>query len=177
MTEAFEISFRPLSDDDLPRLHTWLNDSAVVRWWEGRDVTWEAVVRDYGSGRVTLVEHWLALLNDAPLGWIQCYCAKDAEEGEAYHWTDHLDLERTGGIDYFVGDETHRGRGVGSAMIRAFVKEVVFAQHPEWDFAAAGPFAANIPSWKALQKAGFQRRATLEDGEGTCVLMVTERPT
>lgn len=30
------ITFRPLNDD-LPVLHGWLNDPAVVQWWEGDD--------------------------------------------------------------------------------------------------------------------------------------------
>ena len=43
------ITFRRLVDADLPMLHGWLNDPKVVEWWEGDDVSWEAVVRDYGS--------------------------------------------------------------------------------------------------------------------------------
>jgi hypothetical protein len=39
------IEFRALTDADLPLLHRWLNEPGVVQWWEGEDVTWEAVVR------------------------------------------------------------------------------------------------------------------------------------
>jgi RimJ/RimL family protein N-acetyltransferase len=175
MPDTFEITFRPLEDEDLPLLYRWLNDPAVILWWEGRDVSRDAVVRDYGSDHKSAVEHWMALIDGEPLGWIQCYCAKHAEDGETYHWADHVDLEQTGGIDYLVGNAARRGQGVGSTMIRAFVTDIVFARHPAWQFAAAGPFEANIPSWKALEKAGFRRRATLNDDDGACVLMVIER--
>lgn len=175
MKTPFDITFRPLDDDDLPRLHAWLNDPEVVRWWEGRDVSWEAVRRDYGAAKPQSVEHWIGLLAGEPLGWIQCYCAQDAETSETYYWRTHLDLERTGGIDYLVGDASNRGRGVGAAMIRAFVHDVVFPRHPEWNCVAAGPFEANGRSWKALEKAGFRRRATLADEDGACALMVLER--
>lgn len=167
--------FRRLRDDDLPFLHRWLNDPAVVRWWEGTDVSWPAVERRYGSGNTSGVEQWIALVDDEPIGWLQCYSAADVADREAYYWREHLDLDRTAGIDYLVGEGARRGRGTGSAMIRAFVRDVVFARHPQWDHAAAGPFEANPASWKALQKAGFRRVATLRDEAGPCVLMVADR--
>jgi acetyl esterase/lipase len=37
---VMEVTFRRLTDDDLPLLHDWLNESGVVRWWEGDDVSW-----------------------------------------------------------------------------------------------------------------------------------------
>ena len=43
------LRLRPLTDDDLPVLHAWLNEPGVVWWWEGDDVSWEAVVRDYAA--------------------------------------------------------------------------------------------------------------------------------
>jgi len=170
-----DITFRPLEDGDLRRMHHWLNDPAVVEWWEGEDVSWPAVVSDYGPGHGDPVEHWLALLDGEPLGWIQCYGAADMIEEETYYWADHVELATTAGIDYLVGEATERGRGIGSAMIRAFVRDVVFPQHPEWTLAAAGPFEANVASWKALEKAGFRRLATLDDEEGACVLMAASR--
>lgn len=174
-TRTLDISFRPLHDDDLPMMHGWLNDPAVVKWWEGVDVSWPAVVARYGSGRSSEIEHWIALAEGDPLGWLQCYSAADVAEEEAYYWRGHIELRETAGIDYLVGQVTRRQRGTGSAMIRAFVQDVVFARHPEWRRAAAGPFEANVPSWRALEKAGFRRVATLDDEAGPCVLMVADR--
>jgi RimJ/RimL family protein N-acetyltransferase len=170
-----DITFRPLRDDDLPLMHRWLNDPAVVQWWEGADVSWPAVVSRYGPGHSAVVEHWIALLAGDPLGWMQCYCAADVAKREAYYWRGHLELRETAGIDYLVGEATRRARGIGSAMIRTFVRDVVFARHPEWAFAAAGPFEANVASWRALEKAGFRRLATLDDEDGSCVLMLANR--
>lgn len=169
------IHFRALGDDDLPLLHSWLNQPAVVRWWEGVDVSWPGVLCRYGSGNSPLIEHWIALRDGDPLGWAQCYCAADVAEEEAYYWHSHLDLGKTAGIDYLVGEPTLRNQGTGSAMVSAFVRDVVFAQHPEWAFAAAAPFEANVASWRALEKAGFHRLAVLDDEEGPCVLMVIRR--
>ena len=72
-----EVTVRRLTDDDLPLLHGWLNQPDVVRWWEGDDVSWEGVLRDYGAASEEPAEHWIALLEGEPVGWIQCYAWAD----------------------------------------------------------------------------------------------------
>ena len=171
---AVDLGFRPLGDADLPMLHGWLNEPGVVRWWEGDDVSWEAVARDYGSGADQHTEHWIATRNGAAMGWIQCYPAA-AEPGEAEPWW-ALGIDRSAaGIDYLVGDPTQRGRGVGSTMIRVFVAEVVFGLHPSWTQACAAPYAANEASWRALARAGFRFVGTIDDDAGPCRLMAIDR--
>lgn len=168
------LTFRVMTDADLLLLHDWLNDPIVVRWWEGADVSWLGVLRRYRDERPDWIEHWIALRDGEPIGWIQCYGAAEEAEGEAIYWRDHLDLERTAGIDYLVSAGA-RGGGTGSLMIRTFVHDVLFARHPEWHVVAAGPFEANAPSWRALERAGFRRRAMLDDPDGPCVLMAIDR--
>jgi len=108
------MTFRQLRHDDLSLMHRWLNDPAVVKWWEGVDVSWPAVVRRYGSGHSAAIEHWIALLEGEPFGWAQCYCAADVADEEAYHWRAHLELRETAGIDYLVGEPTRRNRDSAS---------------------------------------------------------------
>jgi RimJ/RimL family protein N-acetyltransferase len=170
-----DITFRPLTDDDLPLLHRWLNDPGVVRWWEGDDVSWEGVVRDYGGGGDGPEEHYLALLDGEPVGWIQC--------GSAAHWPDESAAWRAlgldpavAGIDYLVGEPAARGRSLGSRMIRAFVDDVVFGRHPGWTQAAADPDVDNVASWRALAKAGFRHVGDIPSGKGTGRLMAIDRP-
>jgi len=173
-----DVSFRPLTDDDLEMLHGWLNEPGVVAWWEGDDVSWDGVVGDYGSAgraeRGDRTEHWVAVVDGSDVGWIQCYPTTD-EPGEAQEWWD-LGVDRTAaGIDYLVAEPGARGRGVGSAMIRAFVVDVVFGRHSEWTQAAAAPFVANAASWKALRRAGFRHVADVESDDGAWSLHVIDR--
>ena len=176
VTDPVDVRFRRLTDDDLPMLHAWLNDPGIVRWWEGDDVSWEGVVRDYGSATTDPhLEHWLALVDGAPVGWIQCYpLAEEPEEAEPW-WA--LGVARdAAGIDYLIGEPGARGRGLGSAMIRAFVRDVVFARHPGWTQACAAPHEGNTASWRALEKAGFRFVGAVPDVAGRGRLMAIDRP-
>jgi aminoglycoside 6'-N-acetyltransferase len=150
-----DITFRRLTDDDLPTMHRWLNDPGVVQWWEGDDVSWEGVVRDYGSGCQDPTEHWIASSQDNDIGFIQCYAAADYPE-ESDSWFALGVDQAAAGIDYLLGDPAGRGHGLGSSMIRAFVTDVVFGQHPQWSQACAAPDVNNVASWRALEKAGFR---------------------
>ena len=169
-----EVVFRRLVDADLPMMHGWLNEPGVVRWWEGDDVSWEGVVRDYGSGCADRTEHWIALRAGRGLGWIQCYAAADEPE-ESARWSAHGVGPAAAGIDYLVGDPVDRGAGAGSTMIRAFVLDVVFGRHPEWTQVCAAPHPDNRASWRALEKAGFHFVGMVEDEHGPGRLMVADR--
>jgi aminoglycoside 6'-N-acetyltransferase len=169
-----QITFRPSTAADLPMLHRWLNEPGVVEWWEGDDVSWDSVVRDYGPDRDDGTEHWIAQLDGRDIGWIQCYAAKDSDD-EAAAWFPLGVDEQAAGIDYLLGEPVERGRGIGSAMIRAFADEIVFGRHPNWTQACASPYAANVASCRALEKAGFTFRGTVDDPDGSCSLMVLDR--
>ena len=169
-----DVSFRRLVDDDLPMLHRWLNEPGVVQWWEGDDVSWDNVVREYGSAQTDPVEFWIASIDGRDVGWIQCYAAADEPEECEPWWA--LCVDRTAaGIDYLVGEPVDRGAGVGSALIRTFVSDIVFGLHPEWTQACAAPYAANVASWRALEKAGFRFAGIVDDDAGPCRLMVAPR--
>ncbi len=169
-----DVSFRRLAGADLPMLHEWLNEPGVVQWWEGDDVSWEAVVRDYDPHADDTTEHWIALLDDRPIGWLQCYPAAH-EPDECALWLP-LGIDRAAaGIDYLVADPADRGRGVGTAIISAFVREVVFGLHPDWTQACASPFVANEASWRALERAGGHFVGIIDDGTGPCRLVTFDR--
>lgn len=169
-----DFTFRSLEDSDLSLLHSWLNEPGIVRWWEGDDVSWEGVVRDYGSANRDATEHWVASAAGRDIGWIQVWALADEPE-EAARWHRMGVGPAAAGIDYLVGDPANRGRGVGSAMIRSFVEKVVFGRHPGYRQVAAAPYAANIASWRALEKAGFRFLGEIEDKDGKCRLMVRGR--
>ncbi|MBV9664739.1 MAG: GNAT family N-acetyltransferase [Actinobacteria bacterium] len=169
-----EVTFRRLSDHDLPMLHRWLNEPSVVAWWEGDDVSWDAVVREYGTANPDPVEHWIASADGRDIGWIQC-CAAVDELDEIEPWRPFGVTDAAAGIDYLLGEPADRTRGLGSEMIRAFVRDVVFGLHPQYTQACAAPYEANVASWRALEKAGFRYAGTVADKDGPCRLMIADR--
>lgn len=173
-TQPQRFTFRRLTDADLSLMHRWLNEPGVLRWWEGDDVSWDGVVAKYGDGRSDTCEDWLAVLDGEPVGWLGCGAA--ADEPEEYAPWLGLGLDPTaGGIDYLVGDPAARGRGLGAAMIAAFVEQVAFGRHPGWTQAAANPLVANVASWRALASAGFRHVGDHDDPLGPCRLMAVDR--
>ena len=197
-TEPQKWNFRRLIDDDLPLLHRWLNEPGVVKFWEGDDVSWPAVVSDYGSPalRSTLatdhpdfdydaaesdydaehIEVYLAAYADEPTGWIQCYSVQDYDdEQEVQDWL-KLGFDETGaGIDYLIGDPSARGKGLGSEMIRTFIDVIVFDRHPDWTRAGASPQRSNVASCAALATAGLSLVGSFDDDLGPCDLYATHR--
>ena len=186
------IIFRPLEVDDLRLVHRWMNDPAALKWvCEVADMPWETLLSRFKSGlsftksrcsTPHTVEHWMALLvldddgeQPLPLGWAQTWCGADSARGESWEWRRHLKLGITGGIDYLIGEETSRGQGLGSAMIRSLVNDVVFANNPYWMYAAASCSVDNVASQRALEKAGLKKVADIHDNEGHFVLNAIHR--
>ena len=172
-----DVRFRRLTDDDLPLLHRWLNEPGIVQWWENDDVSWDGVVGDYGSAATEPTEYWIAAVDGRDVGWIQCYAVADyADEDEVQAWW-ALGVDRTAaGIDYLIGEPADRRRGTGTAVITAFVEAVVFGRHPGWTQVCASPVAANVASWRALEKAGFRHAGSFGSEFGDCKLMIRNAP-
>ena len=169
-----DVSFRRLTDGDLPLLHEWLNETGVARWWQGNDLSPEGVAGDYGSTNTDPTEHWIVSTEEGVLGWIALYLLPNSPDDLA-NW-EPLGVERSAaGIDYLIGDPSDRGRGLGAAMIRSFSDRVIFGMHPEVDQVCAAPYAANTGSCRALENAGFRLLGPVEESGGTTLLMLLER--
>ncbi len=175
-----DISFRLLENDDLELMHTWLNEPGVVEWWEGEDVSMPSITANYSPDRddADKIEHWIAVVEDEPVGWICCWRVLDGLS-ESKPWFPLGVEETAAGIDYLVGAPDRRGQGLGTAMIKAFAADVVFGKHPWFTQAVAGPYTANVPSCRALEKAGFEFLGSVNHpGEALdpCSVMMLKRP-
>ncbi len=153
------IAFRPLRREDFALLATWLAEPLVARWWN-HETTLEAIERDFGvavDGREP-TDVCVALLEEHPFGLIQRYAIAaypDYLKELAPVWRVPPGALS---IDYLVGEPDHRGRGLGSAMIAAFVARS-WAAFPAADDVVVPVSAGNRASWRALEAAGFARVA------------------
>ena len=114
-------------DDELEKYRSWVRGDG--------DPTLVFVVRHHGT----------------PLGFIQCYRIADHD---GYGLALALDAPAAG-IDLFIGEPGEIGKGHGPALIRAFLRDVVFRTY-DVDECVIGPSVKNASAIPAYEKAGFR---------------------
>lgn len=165
MVESSEekISFKSLSVDDLERLHKWLLSPHVKGWYDHGKQTFEDVEKKYtprikGESPTSCFQ---ILFNDTPIGQIQMYKINNYPE---YKQALQID-ENAAGVDLFIGEKEFQHKGLGSIIIRKFLKEFVFTKLAV-ESCIIAPHPNNIAAIKAYQKAGFKHIKTIVNPEG-----------
>jgi aminoglycoside 6'-N-acetyltransferase len=125
-------------------------------WWqEGFDT--QAIEERYGpvvDGRDP-TECFIVQRDGCPFGFIQRYRLIDNPD-----WMTSLAVAGTpddaAGIDFFIGVETLIGAGLGPEMIKGFVG-ATWLRYPQIGAIVVNVSPQNRRSWRALEKAGFER--------------------
>jgi aminoglycoside 6'-N-acetyltransferase len=133
-------------------LARWLAQPHVARWW-GPPPPLDAVAAKYlpRIEGLDLTEMWIVEIDAVSAGVIQSYRHTD--------YPDHdraVGIPNAVGIDYFL-DALHAGRGLASGVLHAFACHAL-ARYPDCEVCVATPAQANEPSWRSLERAGFERR-------------------
>jgi RimJ/RimL family protein N-acetyltransferase len=171
-TPPADIAFRPLAAGDLPLLHDWLARPHVVEWW-GAPPSLAEVEAHYTPTLAGAVPHWCYLAYDAarPIGFIQAY-APIGFHHEGW-WLEEHD-PRVRGIDQFLADPDALGRGLGTAMVRAFLARL-FAD-PAVTRVQTDPAPGNGRAIRCYEKAGFRAAGQVDTPDGHALLMYADRP-
>ncbi|WP_326687572.1 MULTISPECIES: GNAT family N-acetyltransferase [unclassified Streptomyces] len=155
---------------DLPLISAWMNDPAVAAFWElaGPERVTEAHLRPQleGDGRSVPC---LGVLDGAPMSYWELYRA-DLDPLARYCPTRPHDT----GIHLLIGGVAHRGRGVGTSLLRA-VADLVLDRRPLCSRVLAEPDVRNIPSVAAFLGAGFRLSAEVQLPAKRAALMVRDR--
>lgn len=145
-------TFRLLERSDFPLLGEWLGRPHVRTWWKHDP---EAVEADFGEGvdRIDPVEYFIVSLDGQQMGFIQRYVM-----GDNPHWLKALDVidcpAAALGMDYFIADPNLTGRGIGTAMIGAFLTDT-WRHYPNAPMIVVDVDPDNPASWRAIEKNGF----------------------
>ncbi|MFD1329846.1 GNAT family N-acetyltransferase [Mycoplana ramosa] len=163
MPSADVFGFRPVTAADLPLLRRWLAEPHVRRWWGEPEAE---VAEICGHFDDPLVQPYLVLLADEPIGYIQSYVV----DGPGHPYGDQP--AGSVGIDQFIGVPTLVGRGIGPKMIDAFaaglfeqgVERVIIDPHPD-----------NRAAIRAYEKAGFRVFDQRQTEDGPALMMARDR--
>ncbi|MEU2006513.1 GNAT family N-acetyltransferase [Rhodococcus sp. NPDC019627] len=152
-----DFEFLRTTRDHFPQLQKWLREPHVARFWN-HETSDADIERDFGGSidGTEPCEDFLVVRGGRPLGFIQRYRLADYPEDIALLTALVEVPDGSLSIDYFIGDPEHIGRGVGTAMIRAFVDKCR-ADSPDATAIIVPVVVPNRASWRALEKSGFRR--------------------
>ncbi|MFD0146749.1 MULTISPECIES: GNAT family N-acetyltransferase [unclassified Streptomyces] len=155
---------------DLPLITRWMNDPAVAAFWELSGP--EAVTATHigaqldGDGRSVPC---LGVLDSTPMSYFEIYRADLDPLARHYPARPH-----DTGIHLLLGGVADRGRGVGTALLRA-AADLVLDHRPHSTRVIAEPDLRNTPSVAAFLRAGFRFSAEVDLPDKRAALMVRDR--
>ncbi|MDP9387090.1 MAG: acetyltransferase [Actinomycetota bacterium] len=150
------LRFRPLRREDFALLAQWLAEPHVERWWR-EEHSPAAIEANYGGAvdGVDPSEVFVVVRDDEPIGLVQRGRLRDDPE-----WEQALAVAPTptnaATLDYLIGTEALLGHGLGGEIIRRFVEDT-WTRYPEIAAIVVSVQQDNRRSWRALEKAGFER--------------------
>ncbi|GFH38426.1 GNAT family N-acetyltransferase [Streptomyces pacificus] len=157
-------------DRDLRLISRWMNDPAVAAFWELAGP--ESVTEHHlggqlaGDGRSVPC---LGVLDGVPKGYFEIYRADLDPVARHYPARPH-----DTGIHLLIGGVADRGRGLGTALLRAAADHVL-DHRPHCARVVAEPDLRNVPSVSAFLSAGFRFSAEVDLPDKRAALMVRDR--
>ncbi|MDO8380575.1 GNAT family N-acetyltransferase [Phenylobacterium sp.] len=159
------IAFRPLAAADFRMLTRWLAEPHLRRFVQKTPMSLDEVTAKYGPrvrGEQPLVCH-VACDDDVPFGYLQAYRNRD--------WPDAADGQTDGiSLDLHIGEPTFLDRGLGRAMLDAYVRGLALPHFAQTTAYIAHDLA-NTAALACSKAVGFKPvREFVEDGEPMLLL-------
>jgi aminoglycoside 6'-N-acetyltransferase-1b len=151
-------------------LHEWLSRPHVAERWQPTPTLAE-LREDYFPVSTTSPgdRHYIATMDGKPIGFIQSYVPAEAH-GE---WWPDEDDPTVRGIDQFLADGAGLGKGLGTAMVKAFIEHLF--SDPTVTRIQTDPSPDNARAIRCYEKAGFRRVRELDTPDGRELLMYCDR--
>jgi len=154
------VALRPMTHGDLDRVTRWRDGPAVRQWWQiGAEQTLEQIREMYAEridGR-SPTRMWIVEVNGRSVGFVQDYVLRD--------YPDYAVLAPDPdavGVDYAIGADEWRGRGLGTAILWAWAMQTRELR-PDATTYSAAPDHRNRASLRILAKAGFVEGTWFDD--------------
>lgn len=136
------VSFRPVSEADLPSIMRLRSDSEVVKFWGEPPADEAAYRREFLEEGVSPVWRFLIESGGRDIGLIQYH---HAYPGTGYEWS--------AGVDVFIGDPGARDGGVGTEVMRTMLQYLFETRAVHR--VTIDPETGNPRAIRCYEKAGF----------------------
>lgn len=157
------IVFKPLRKEDLPLLHSWLNQAHMRKFYQQQPIAMEEVIEKYTGrieGTVPIYCH-LACFENRPIGKIQCYKNADYRE-----YAQEIGVTDGVSIDLFIGEPSFLGKGLGVQMLQSYLLDVAFKIFKDESHCYICHETENVRAIGCSEKAGFSfMREVVEEGK------------
>jgi len=149
-------TFPPLREEDLTLARRWLLEPHVRRWWnddpeehdypDGTLNEWRKAIRGEDPTDMFVIE-----MDGRPIGVMQSYRVDSYPDYVA-----QLGAlpEPAFSLDVFIGEPELIGKGLGGALIRAFLPPM-FERYGV-DYCVIGPSRSNVVAIRSYEKVGFR---------------------
>ena len=152
-----EITLRPLTDEDIPLLATWLDKEYIRKWFKEKEPWLHEIGERAGTHR--FMTHFIVCHNDRRIGYClhtDCFFLKNSDEkGYAALYENLLEENHTYEIGYLIGEEEYLRRGIGRTIVRMLEEKIVEIGGKEL---SADPDEANTASIDVLLNNGFYKK-------------------
>jgi len=147
------INFKNLSEKDLSLIYKWFKKKHVKQFYSLKNWTLEDIAKKYNPYIKNLEPIYAYIINidDIPIGYIQYYYLKEYPFDNQNLSKDIID--KTAGIDFYIGDENYINKGYGKKVISKFLQDIL---KNKFKYCIADPDTRNIASIKMLEKLDFK---------------------
>lgn len=167
------ITFIPLDASHIALMHRWLSHGEAFRWYGRQPTTEESVRQKYlvakpqEGTRCFIVQH-----DQEPVAFLQYYRISDHPRYASLVGAEPHDY----GMDLFIGRDDQIGRGIGTQIVAAALKELIFAQ-ADAKRCLVGPSPENQRAIRCYEKCGFRYvKTVLTNDTEPEYIMVVETP-
>jgi len=142
-----------LKEEDAAFLVKWLSDPEVLRFYEGRDNSFDIVkVKEKFFTKESETNRCIVEWQEEPIGYIQYYMVDD-EYRDKYGYDQFKG--RLYGMDQFIGETDYWNKGIGTTLVRSMTAFLMERKNAE--AIVMDPQAWNERAIHCYEKCGFKK--------------------